>query len=66
MQDADDIVKLHSLYSVLERIPYPDKHEEKGVKTTLLNISVLCNGTTLLAFADTQEDVKNLLTGPGM
>lgn len=49
----DDIVKLHSMYSVLERIPYEDNPEEKEVKSTLLNISVLCNGTTLLAFADT-------------
>ena len=50
------------MYSLLEMIPYSG---EEGAATKLLNISLNCNGSSLIVFADTQKDVRNLLSGAG-
>lgn len=54
--------KLYSMYSLLEMIPYS---KVEGASTKLLNISIQCNGTSLIVFADTQDDVRELLSGAG-
>ena len=50
------------MYSLLEMIPYSG---EEAAAAKLLNISMNCNGTSLIVFADTQKDVRNLLDGAG-
>jgi len=64
-ESAEDIEhKLYSMYSLLEMIPYR-KGEFEAASTKLLNISIKCNGTSLIVYADTQDDVRQLLSGPG-
>ena len=46
------------MYSVLEMIPYA---KDVGAANKLLNISGLCDGTSLIVFSDTQSDVEKLL-----